>query len=239
MARAKKSSAVKLAGLYAALALTAKKDLKGAATARALQNIISESLNTVSRATLTSLTTNTANKAYAMAIVGDRKSRPINKNLFSPSLPLSILFDVIGGKPLPRNLKLLDKVAYTAAMSYPLAADLTKDGDKKSPGTFFEILVGHIFAARYDVNPTRTVQIPTLDTQTNIPTDYVFELPNKRRIHLPIKITSRERVVQVWAHQKLLDGMLGLGRFRGVLVCLSETNKQQNTSVVEVCLPGQ
>lgn len=33
--------------------------------------------------------------------------------------------------------------------------------------------------------------------------------------------------------------MHGSGRFRGVLVCLTETNKQQDSSVVEVCLPNQ
>ena len=33
--------------------------------------------------------------------------------------------------------------------------------------------------------------------------------------------------------------MHGDGRFRGILVCFGETNKQKNKSVVEVCVPQQ
>jgi hypothetical protein len=128
------------------------------------------------------------------------------------------MFEVVSGMPAPDDLIRLDRALYTAAMSYPLAIDLTKDGDKKTPGTFFEILIGHIFAARYGANPIRTITIPTLDIETSIPTDYIFELNNHRRLHVPIKISTRERVVQVWAHQKLLDGMHGVNRFIGILV---------------------
>jgi hypothetical protein len=46
--------------------------------------------------------------------------------------------------------------------------------------------------------------------------------------------------VQVWAHQRVLDGVYGLERFKGTLVCLAETNYQsRNNTVVEVCLPNQ
>lgn len=90
------------------------------------------------------------------------------------------------------------------------------------------------------VNPQKSIQIPTLDIENTLPTDYIFHLgKGKNRIHLPIKTSTRERVVQVWAHQRILDGMHGTNRFKGVLVCLTETNKQQEQSVIEVCLPGQ
>ena len=46
-------------------------------------------------------------------------------------------------------------------------------------------------------------------------------------------------MVQVWAHQRVLDGMHGVARFKGVLVAMAETNKQKDISVVEVCLPNQ
>jgi hypothetical protein len=73
-----------------------------------------------------------------------------------------------------------------------------------------------------------------------LPTDFIFDLgPGKIKVHMPVKISTRERVVQAWAHQRVLEGMLGAGRYKGVLVVLTETNKQKNKSVVEVCLPGQ
>lgn len=227
----------KLAGLYSRLALAAKNDLKGADTRTALREIIAESMSVVSGTSITPLQSNVAGKRYGMARLGSRTSRPINTDLFDKNVSLSSLFAIVDGTASSMNN--LDWALYTVAMSYPLAADLTKDGDKKSPGTFFEHLVGHIFAVKFQTNPTRRVIVPTLGKEVSIPTDYVFELANDRRIHLPIKISTRERVVQVWAHQKLLDGMHGHGRFRGLLVCLTETNKQQDTSVTEVCLPHQ
>jgi hypothetical protein len=73
-----------------------------------------------------------------------------------------------------------------------------------------------------------------------IPTDFVFDLGSgKNRVHLPIKLSTRERVVQVWAHQRALDGMHGTARFKGILVVMSETNKQKDISATEVCLPNQ
>jgi hypothetical protein len=90
------------------------------------------------------------------------------------------------------------------------------------------------------VNPERQIRVPTLDLDITIPTDYVFDLgPGKNRVHLPIKISTRERVVQVWAHQRVLDGMHGVARFKGILVAMAEMNKQKDVSVAEVCLPNQ
>ncbi len=138
------------------------------------------------------------------------------------------------------SLEDLQKEIYTLCASYFAASDLLNDGDQKTPGTFFEFFVGHIFASLLGVNPTRSTTTQTIDGPLTIPTDYIFELGlSKPRIHLPIKTSTRERAVQVWAHQRLLDGMHGDGRFRGILVCFAETNKQKNKSVVEVCVPNQ
>lgn len=47
-------------------------------------------------------------------------------------------------------------------------------------------------------------------------------------------------MIQVFAHQRVLDGVHGFGKFKGVLVCLAET-KLNHTSkeVVEICVPKQ
>jgi hypothetical protein len=129
---------------------------------------------------------------------------------------------------------------YTAVMSYFAASDLLNTDDRKTPGTIFEIIVAHIEAAKLGTVPVKHTTTPTMDGPVTIPTDYIFDLGRtKPRVHLPIKASTRERAVQAWAHQRLLDGMHGDGRFRGLLVCFAETNKQKDKSVVEVCVPEQ
>lgn len=132
-----------------------------------------------------------------------------------------------------------DKILYTSAMSYCCATDLLKTDDRKTPATFFEILVGHLIASLYSTNPGKEIQI--LAQQRTLPTDFVFDLgPDRSKLHVPVKISTRERIIQVWAHQRVLDGVYGINHFRGVLVCLTETNMvRRNLSVVEVCLPDQ
>jgi len=226
-------------GLYRDLKGIGAADLKGEATGAVLRALIEASLDLVANAGTKELKSLVPGKRYAMGVLKDRTSRPINIDLFAPDIPRQELLDTVFASKGPLDLAKLDRCLYTAAMSYPLANDLEKDGDKKSPGTFFENFIGHIVAQRYGVNPIHQIVIPTLDEKVTIPTDFIFELGNNRRIHLPIKLSTRERVVQVWAHQAMLDGMHGKGRFKGVLVCLTETNKQKNVSVVEVCLPNQ
>ena len=116
-----------------------------------------------------------------------------------------------------------------------------KKDDRKTPATFFEIFVGHLVSEAFGVNPEKEIEVLALAPGYALPTDFVFDLgPDKSRIHVPVKISTRERIIQFWAHQRVLDGVSGINRFRGVLVCLTETNMvQKNMSVVEVCLPDQ
>jgi hypothetical protein len=77
--------------------------------------------------------------------------------------------------------------------------------------------------------------------KAKLPTDFVFDLGQDRaKFHLPVKTSTRERVIQVWAHQRVLDGVYGTGRFLGTLVCLSENKTDKKTrEVIEICLPDQ
>ena len=77
--------------------------------------------------------------------------------------------------------------------------------------------------------------------EATLPTDFVFDLgPNRAKFHLPIKVSTRERVIQVWAHQRVLDGVYGTGRFLGTPVILTETKTDKKKSeVIEICLPDQ
>ncbi len=232
-----------LANSYERLRVSAIADLKSAAVESELAMLCELSLDFVRRyAELADLISNVPGKSYAMARLktGARSSRPINKALFDPSISHSEIAKVLSGKVAAVKDPRLDQLLYTIAISYCLAVDLVSVGNKKSPGTFFEILVGHLAARRFKANPARQIAIPSLDIENTLPTDFIFDLgPTKAKIHMPVKISTRERVIQAWAHQRVLEGMHGAGRFRGILVILTETNKQKETSVVEVCLPGQ
>jgi hypothetical protein len=199
-------------------------------------------LSRVSRADLVSRVPGKEYFAFKSTLPKVRLSRGINKSLFrfDTDTVMETIEDLIDGV-IPDDSFELHSALYTTAISFPAAIDVTKDGDKKSPGTFLEGLVGHLVGTKYDVRPTTTVTAPTLDLEVSLPTDLIFDLgPGKSRIHLPVKASTRERVIQVWAHQRVLDGMHGVNRFRGLLVVLAETNRQLRTnSITEVCLPGQ
>ncbi len=135
----------------------------------------------------------------------------------------------------------LDSILYTMGLSFCCATDLRKSGDKKTPATFFEFFIGNIFSRELGVNPRQVVDVLNLDMTATLPTDFLFDLGNGRcRIHLPVKLSTRERVVQVWAHQRVLDGVYGVGRFRGILVIATETKAAtESRKVTEICLPDQ
>jgi hypothetical protein len=135
----------------------------------------------------------------------------------------------------------LEKALYTLAIAYCAVADLLSKGrDKKTPGTYFEVLIGHLVGRTFGVNPSKSITVQSLDIGESLPTDFTFDLGTGRnKIHMPVKTSTRERVIQVWGHQRVIDGVFGVGRFKGVLVCLSETNAKPDYGVTEVCLPNQ
>lgn len=130
---------------------------------------------------------------------------------------------------------------YTAAIAFCAAVDLIKERDQKTPGTFFEYLCALVFQGCIGVAPKTKLDVLNLELRAELPTDFIFELgPDRPRFHMPVKTSTRERVIQVWAHQRVLDGVYGVGRFLGVPIILAETKVDTRTrEVVEICLPLQ
>lgn len=191
--------------------------------------------------TLEEVNSKVPGKRYGVLRREDKRSRPVNLDKFDAQLAIGFLaegtLEQMHDLPPAERSSLL----YSMIMSFCAANDILKKGDQKTPGTFFEIFIGHLFSHTYDLDPMKHIQVLNLDAESKLPTDFIFDLgPEKSKIHLPIKLSTRERVVQVWAHQRVLDGVFGAERFKGVLVVLAETNYQQkDNSVVEVCLPKQ
>lgn len=71
--------------------------------------------------------------------------------------------------------------------------------------------------------------------------DFLIDVgTNHPKVHLPVKMSSRERVVQAWAHQRLLNAAYGDGEYRGIMVLFSETKlDSRSLEVVEICVPDQ
>lgn len=189
------------------------------------------------------MTSLVAGKEYFCFGRNGRRSRPINQDLYVADCDLvaafldSLATDGLGGLSATE----ITRACYALAISFCAVIDLTNPGDQKTPGTFFEYMIGHLVSRRLGVLPKKRLDVLNLDMQTSLPTDLIFDLgANQPKFHVPVKTSTRERVVQVWAHQKVLDGVYGTGRFLGLLMCLAETKADSRSlQVTEICLPDQ
>jgi hypothetical protein len=85
----------------------------------------------------------------------------------------------------------------------------------------------------------RSKQITLPDSRYKVPTDIVLQGQHgKPSLVIPTKITTRERVVQPWAHQRILDDGFGRGKYKSILIVVSELQRAEG-AVNEICLPGQ
>jgi len=168
-------------------------------------------------------------------------SRPVNESLFeSDRAAIEKLWNRWkDGRKLA--LDLLSRLAYTMTIVYCAASDLFDRNNKKGPSTYFEWFVGHLFARAFGSNPTKKANFVVEGKTIRMTMDFLFNLGTGRsKVHLPVKMSTRERVVQAWAHQRLLDVFFGENQYRGILVVFSETKLDlQTREVVEICVPDQ
>lgn len=228
---------------YAALRKSFSFNIGGAENRKAIGEVYGgclQFLTTAQREPIRSLITG---KEYFAFRIGERLSRAVNVAQFAGEAHQWKSFDAaLLKKDLsPFTAEDLTRIIYSVAISFCCYIDLTKSRDQKTPGTFFEYLISHLFAWKLGVNPTTRIQVLNLDMDTSLPTDFIFNLGKDRpKFHLPIKTSTRERVIQVWAHQRVLDGVFGTGRFLGTPVILAETKTDAvKREVIEICLPEQ
>ncbi|WP_434038852.1 hypothetical protein ACIRUF_28910 [Pseudomonas aeruginosa] len=157
-----------------------------------------------------------------------------------------------------------DRVVYTAITAFCLCYDMWKPKSRKTPGTFFEVLMGSAARLRFQ-NLVLTKHIPIKDLPVvdavdalaevdgvedddeavealkgdSVSTDLVLTDPRTGKgAVLPLKITTRERIVQPFAHQRILDSAYP-GKFASFLACMSEVQRDDKTQTVkQVCVPG-
>lgn len=170
-------------------------------------------------------------------------SRPINNGLFSPSVSDSFagFLDILSGNRHKYSSDDITKSVYTATIACCSAIDVISKSDRKTQGTLFEWLCAAVVQSTLNVVPSRSLEVLNLDLKGKLPTDFIFDLGvEKPKFHLPVKTSTRERIIQVWAHQRVLDGVYGTGRFLAMPFILTETKLDSKTlAVTEICLPWQ
>lgn len=134
-----------------------------------------------------------------------------------------------------------ERMFYTVALAPCLAMELFDRNNKKSPATYFECLIGHIFAQVFGFEPVKQAVLSVSGRRVRMTMDFLFETSDDvANIHLPVKMSTRERVVQAWAHQRLLDSTYGSGSYKGIMVLFSETKlDSRSREVIEICVPDQ
>lgn len=134
----------------------------------------------------------------------------------------------------------LARMSYTIALAPCLALELFDRQNKKGPATFFESMVGHVMGRTFRCNPERKATLDVEGVKTKMTMDFLFHLPKSLRIHVAVKMSTRERVVQAWAHQRILDSAYGQGAYQGMMVLFGETKlDSRSLEVVEICVPDQ
>ncbi len=222
---------------YEQLKDTSVEALGGTAVADLISEMALRARHILQRTRRVPLTSTTGKNYFSFR--GGQQSRPVNVDLYIDKQRAfaSLLVAFRNGFAGSTGEEIV-RATYSIAYSVFGAHDVHEVG-RKASATFFEILIGHIVARAIGVAPRNKVRIP--ESGADLPTDYVFDPgPHRRKIHLPIKTSTRERAVQAWVHQLVLERIFGAGAYRGVLVVASETKRDTRTGeVIEICVPRQ
>lgn len=113
--------------------------------------------------------------AFPEPAASARTSRPVNEDLFiSDHALIADLLEKLKANPGLDWLSTeeCNQFLYTVAMAFCAFSDVTSVGDKKTPGTYFEMLIGHLFALTFGVKPRNRVEVLTVeDERSTLPTD--------------------------------------------------------------------
>lgn len=216
-------------------------DCRSAQAGEAILKLASVSLRFLaSRCQTVDLVSKVPGKQYFSFKRGKVVARPANRQYFVPGVSAikRLWKKWLGATITPHEFA---KLTYTVALAPCLAMEIFDRQSKKGPATYFECYIGHLFAKAIGVNPTKRVRLPVHGRSVLMTMDFLIDMgKGHRKVHLPVKMSTRERVVQAWAHQRLLNAAYGDGAYRGIMVLFSETKLDSRTlEVVEICVPDQ
>lgn len=221
-----------------------RKNPRSSAITTHLQILTSEALTYLAdNAQLVELKSLVAEKEYFAYSIEGLKSRAINKALYCDMSLVINFLDLLRQDQVPGNISSEDitSACYTIAMSLACYIDLTNKGDRQTPGTFFEYLVTHILTCHLKTTPSSRVKVAIGDDKVSLTMDLIINIGNDKTIyHVAVKNSTRERAVEIWAHQRILDKAFGENSYTGVFIGLSETKlDHKSNEVTEICVPEQ
>lgn len=231
----------KLHTAYLNVKLASARDLGGAETHAAIRDLAKLSLDfLLTNAHRVELISRVRGKSYISYKIQKIVARPANVDYFIGDLDtfLELWEQWDSGRLHDFDLH---RLLYTTALSPCLAMELFDRQNKKGPATYFECLIGHIFSHHLNSQPRKNATLNVDGRELRLTMDFLFpESEHRKNIHLPVKMSTRERVVQAWSHQRLLDSAYGEGAYVGIMVLFSETKlDSRSLEVVEICVPDQ
>lgn len=215
-----------------------------------INNLCQSEIDALVQNPITSRSTAAGKNYIVFSNSAGKYSRPVNIDLYNAGCTINSsgvkIVDEFWTNVRTHSIELQDAhtitaALYTICMNYCCCADLIS-GVKNNSGDYFEKLVGHLYSMHLNVTPTNQLNAVELDGESiSLPTDFIFDLGSgKPKFHIPAKTSTRERVVEVWAQQRVLDGAFGVGRFLCLLTCIGETNfYSRDMSVALTCVPNQ
>lgn len=171
-----------------------------------------------------------------------RVSRPVRSDLYLKNpkdfeKAWNQFINSIDKKRMQATSPISNAAIYTCICAVSCAYDIYKPTSRKTPGTYFEVLIGTILSEVSNLPRGKQVTIP--NSKYKVPTDIVLLNNKGPQLIIPTKITTRERIVQVWAQQRILEDVFQKGAYLSALVAMSEMQRAGNTKVNEICVPGQ
>lgn len=228
-----------VAAAYNDLRIAARKGVWTSQVREAIVAAVSRSVDFLEAAEQVHEHSRVPNKHYAAFRFGTGPtSRVVNTALYDADLCLDTLSGVLTTGLQGRSSGEIIKALYTAAMSFCCANDIESANKARGrSGKYFEYLVGNIMATALGVRGIARIEALNPELARGLNPDHLFDLGDGNAlIHLAVKTSTRERIVQPWAHQRILDGAYGMDRIKGVMVFLTETNRLR-TGIHETCTP--
>lgn len=176
-----------------------------------------------------------------------RLGRPVNNDLFIrdtnelEQLWSEVSDELSGGDgTLPADK--VDQIVYTIIQSVGAAIDISSRGrDRKTLGSFFEHIVG-IFLSEMTGNDRGTsITLECDGVSTTIPIDLHLKSTNSgdATLAVPVKTSTRERMVQIWADHMLLERLSDQEEeHRTILISVGELQRR-GQSLQETCSPAK
>lgn len=187
---------------------------------------------------------------YSVASSSNMLSRPVRPDLFisDRKTALAAWNEMINSLHFQQDfssefLRHIDRTLYTCIMSFSLCYDIWKPKSRKTPGTYFEVVAGTLFRNFLPFcELSKFIRVDPDEDDLDggiVSTDLVISSPRTgKSAVIPLKITTRERIVQPFAHQTILNSKFP-DRYASFITCISEVQRDDSSKTVkQICVPG-